>query len=115
MKHCPSCNSLKEIKDFYTRRGTQTHSYCKPCVNKQTVQRQRDLKAKAVEYKGGVCEGCKESYHPAVFDFHHVNPEDKEFNISRFRSLKWSDKIEKELDKCELLCANCHRLAHVTY
>lgn len=92
-----------------------THSYCKSCVNEQTKLRQRNLKIKAVEYKGGSCEECSVVGHPAIFDFHHREPKHKDFNISKVRSLKWSSKITDELDKCELLCSNCHRMKHVKY
>ena len=45
-----------------------------------------------------------------AFDFHHINPEEKEFNISsKYKSFK---KLKIELEKCELLCAICHRKIH---
>ena len=101
---------------FYKRSDREySHSYCKPCVNEQTKKRQRDLKALAVNYKGGVCTDCLQIFHPACFDFHHENPEEKDFTFSSVKSLKWSCKIEAELDKCSLLCSNCHRLRHVKY
>lgn len=49
---------------------------------------------------------CKEA-----LDFHHVNPNEKDFNISGSHSRSW-EKIELELKKCVLLCANCHREIH---
>ena len=38
--------------------GKRTHSYCKKCVNEQTIERQRALKLSAIEYNGGVCHDC---------------------------------------------------------
>ena len=115
MKNCPKCDTTKPLSEFYTRRGEQTHSYCKPCVNKQTIDRQRNLKRKAIEYKGGFCQDCKGIFHPAVYDFHHINPDEKDFSLAHHKALKWSDEITNELDKCILLCSNCHRLRHAKY
>lgn len=64
---------------------------------------------KAIRYLGGCCESCKDDkwYH---LDFHHVR--DKDVEVSRLlQGFRWS-KIEKELDKCILLCANCHQEHH---
>lgn len=68
-------------------------------------------KEKAIEYKGGKCEKCGYDKCSWVFDFHHINPEEKDFSISRYSTLAWW-KIKKELDKCVMLCANCHRELH---
>lgn len=112
MKHCPSCKIDKDISEFYTRRGNQTHSYCKPCVSEQTKARQRRLKREAIEYKGGKCMDCGGVFHQAAFDFHHEDPSQKEFAIGRRNLSNLTDFVKKELDKCSLLCANCHRVRH---
>ncbi len=73
-------------------------------------------KLKAVEYMGGVCEDCgfvatTENY--IVFDFHHIDPSEKDLALgSGLNLLRSWKKITDELDKCELLCSNCHRLLH---
>lgn len=115
MKQCTRCERDLPLDAFYFRRGTQTHSWCRKCVNSQTVERQRALKKQCVEYKGGKCEVCGGYFHPAIFDFHHKNPDEKDFSIGHVKALKFSDTIKAELDKCSLLCANCHRLEHVKY
>lgn len=43
-------------------------------------------------------------------DFHHRNPEEKEFNISRTSFRKGRAKLLIEMAKCDLLCSNCHRV-----
>ncbi len=68
-------------------------------------------KQKAIEYLGGKCMHCGGKFHPSVYDFHHVNPSEKEGLLSKILGASWI-KIQKELDKCILLCANCHRLEH---
>lgn len=57
------------------------------------------------------CAVCGEN-HPAVLDFHHVNPEDKEYSISTLVSNKSFTKAMKEVEKCIVLCANHHRIVH---
>ena len=115
MKHCTRCERDLPLDAFYSRRGTQTHSWCKKCVNTQTVERQRALKKTCVEYKGGKCEKCEGVFHPAIYDFHHKDPTEKDFSLGHMKALKFSYTIKAELDKCSLLCANCHRLEHVKY
>jgi len=70
-------------------------------------------KIKLIEYKGGECEICRYNKEiPAAYDFHHLDPEQKDFNIG-FKGRTYSiDRMKKEVDKCKLLCANCHREIH---
>lgn len=73
-----------------------------------TQHRKREL----VAYKGGRCERCDEEYHPNVFDFHHHDQLVKKFNVSQSNmQTSWANLIT-EVDKCHLLCANCHREVH---
>lgn len=71
----------------------------------------RERKLKAIEYLGGCCQHCNQSFHPFIYEFHHTDPLTKDRDPSKMMSLKW-DKLQAELDKCELLCANCHRFVH---
>lgn len=73
-----------------------------------TQHRKREL----VAYKGGRCERCDEEYHPNVFDFHHYDDTLKRFGVSQANMQRsWANLIT-EVDKCHLLCANCHREVH---
>lgn len=82
------------------------------CKNKHHVSLARKrLKVRAVEYMGGQCARCGYDSHPAALDFHHRDPSEKDFKISNGNTIAW-DKVKVELDKCELLCANCHRIEH---
>ncbi len=69
------------------------------------------IKEKAVKYKGGKCEKCGYDKCIWAFDFHHIEPKQKDFNISRYSTTCW-EKIKKELDKCIIVCSNCHRELH---
>lgn len=81
----------------------------------EAAKRRRELKQRAVEYLGGRCQipACGYTGSPLAFDFHHVNPMEKDFEISS-RMTSWG-AIQKELDKCVLLCSRCHREVHDGY
>jgi hypothetical protein len=77
----------------------------------------RRFKEKCIEYKGGKCTKCHLIDDCcAVYDFHHRNEKDKLFNINEiknlFGKLEITGKIKDELDKCDLVCSNCHRRIH---
>lgn len=55
---------------------------------------------------------CNITGDQSIFDFHHKNPKDKDFDIAK-KKLSGFDTIKPELDKCMLLCACCHRIVHV--
>lgn len=84
---------------------------CKKCNYEKLDNARRKYKRLLVEYKGGKCEKCGKVYRDEVFDFHHKNPNEKEFGISTFKVLN-IDKLKNEADKCILVCANCHREIH---
>jgi hypothetical protein len=112
-KHCKRCNTVKFSDEFYRRRkGTDLSPYCKVCTSEQTLQRQRVFKQKCVEYKGGRCELCGYNKCIGALEFHHKDPKEKDFTIAKAKLTTFSNKITEELDKCALLCANCHRETH---
>jgi hypothetical protein len=84
--------------------------------NKEYIIEQQRLKKRlrkleAINYLGGKCEKCGLEFHPSVYEFHHKDPTVKEKDPSKMLQLSWL-RVVKELDKCSLLCANCHRLTH---
>lgn len=85
---------------------------CNKC-NTEAVQKRRDkLKILAIEYKGGSCQKCGYNRCVAALDFHHLDPEEKDFGISAKGYTRAWDKVKEELDKCILVCSNCHRELH---
>jgi hypothetical protein len=136
MLTCSKCKVEKQESDFPKDKSSSTgySSSCKLCnreyyhKNKEYLlakmkaryngrggkERQREVyrerKQRCIDYKGGVCATCGEMPHPSAMDFHHVDPSTKSFSIG-FGS-KSFDKIKEELDKCVMLCANCHRQLH---
>ncbi len=81
-------------------------------LRKAVTKRRHKLREMAREYKGGKCMLCGYKRCPGALEFHHKDPKKKEFAISvRGLTRSW-EKIQKELEKCVLICANCHREVH---
>jgi len=75
-------------------------------------KRRRELRQLAIEYKGGKCEICGYDRCNEALEFHHLDNSKKEFGISeKGYTHSWA-KVKKELGKCILVCANCHRELH---
>ncbi len=81
------------------------------CGSCKVNDRRLALKIKAVAYKGGGCERCGYSRSIQALQFHHQDPKAKDFGIGGHHCLTWS-RIQAELDKCLMLCANCHTEEH---
>jgi predicted HNH restriction endonuclease len=81
-----------------------------PHKRAEAAKRRRDLRDRAIAFLGGKCQICGYDRSPAAFDFHHVEVWRKDFTISE-KMTSW-EKIEPELKKTVLLCANCHREVH---
>jgi hypothetical protein len=110
-KTCPLCMQFKLPSDYYKRYGKQEGDlspYCKTCTNEASLKRQRELKIKAVQYKGGCCQICGYSKSFAALHFHHLGQAKKSFNICKHKKMSFV-KLKEELDKCMLLCNRCHR------
>jgi hypothetical protein len=75
--------------------------------NKRVIEWRRRMKVKAVAYLGGKCIKCGYDKCIRALGFHHRDPEMKLFRIGSGCPKRW-ELIKAELDKCDLLCANCH-------
>jgi len=113
---CKICNETISKSRSYCSKKCLTQGLSKP--RKQEVQssydrvksfRQRQ-KIKAVEYMGGCCKICGYSRCVRALSFHHIDPSAKEFRVSS-KSYSW-DRVLKELEKCVMLCSNCHMELH---
>lgn len=94
---------------MFTRKDTRTYEDRKEYLKQAVTKRRRVLKLKAIETMGSMCMICGYDKHPGVLEFHHVDAATKSFGISSGGfSRSWAS-IHAELQKCILVCANCHR------
>ena len=104
---CKRCS-----KNIKPNKNNKIHNknYCQGCL---VSVRRNKLKNKAIEYKGGKCQTCGYNKCNRSLTFHHLDPSKKTFevNSNNMFALSW-DKVKIELDKCILLCANCHGELH---
>lgn len=133
-KHCSKCGVYKTAGSFHKDKTSPTGLayYCKECANSSAREnhnkRSRDAgwvaarreyqksaarssKERAVAYLGGSCQDCGKTYKPYIYDFHHLDGTIKSDNPSRLLRGSW-EEAKLELDKCVLLCSNCHRERH---
>ena len=131
-------SEVKEIQQFYDdgnslRDCQKKYGYCRGTLlkylktrpvgqNKLTDEERKNRKVKSVidwrirtkqklvEYKGGKCVKCGYKNYFGNLTFHHKDPLQKDFGISG-KSISF-DKLKLEVDKCELLCHNCHGEVH---
>lgn len=98
---CSSCGKS------FLKRGKATVGICPSC--RVTAWRKR-MKLKAITYKGGACVKCGFNKYTGSLEFHHLDPSQKDFGFSGI-TVSWT-RMQKELDKCILVCANCHAAIH---
>jgi uncharacterized CHY-type Zn-finger protein len=124
---CHRTTVPKKMKKFGIVRNKNKNVICKLCKKDLGANEKNDSKCytcatrvrryrtkfAAVKYKGGICEHCGWIGSIAAFDFHHIDA-NKEFTLKSCAHKKW-DLIKKELDKCKLLCSNCHRIEHAKH
>lgn len=125
---CNKCNIEKPLLEFYPNKTCRLGivGTCRSCsrdnvkrgyaANRKRRQEMansnnRKKKRELVESFGGKCHDCGNSYNDCVYDFHHLDSSKKDVNPSH--AMKWGkERMMKELEKCIMLCANCHRMRH---
>ena len=113
-KKCSKCFAELPITEFHKNGfgtdGSQKYrGYCKKCACSLEMERYWD-KREYVDAQKTTCEKCGET-RVYVLDFHHRVPSDKDYTIGRMMKGKL-EVIQSEIDKCVVLCANCHRAFH---
>lgn len=129
VKKCYKCKKEKRIVDFANNKSRPDgkNSQCRKCQavyrrehylkNKDLIKHQTKIKKEQLKLwfenlKSKLkCSNCEESRW-WVLDFHHLNPKNKEMNVSSLLSCGSKKRILKEIDKCDVLCSNCHRDLH---
>ena len=129
MKICSKCRTLMPLSNF-SKNKTKKDGYsyhCKECMKKYykehytqnklqyKLRKNRNTQIrvdKFKEFKSTLeCIECGEN-HIATLDFHHINPDTKEYSVAHLARNVNLDLVKKEIDKCVVLCANCHRKHH---
>ena len=113
LKKCNKCGLEKDINDF-AKNGNSTRTYCKACE----AARARENYRKTQEYVRGLknkCAICGYNRNPAALEFHHQD-DNKDTEVGKLAAKSWSmplkEKIDNEVSKCIIVCANCHREEH---
>ena len=107
MKECP-----RHGLTLYTWKNSEKRYRCKRCIHDAVHRRRYTIKAQAVEYKAGQREICGYDKCIDALEFHHLNPEEKDFGIGCKGYTRSWEKVKNELDKCIMICSNCHREIH---
>lgn len=106
-------NDLRCQKCNKPLRGKQKKFCSKNCqVIVYVTKHRQKIKRKAVEYKGGKCEICGYNKNIWSLAFHHIDPSKKDFSISDSGNSYGWESVKKEIDKCILVCLNCHGEIH---
>ena len=112
-KICTKCGRDLPLTEYYSRGGGKLRSECKQCHSNYVKNQYAKRKNQAENIK--ISQGCQKcgDKRGYVLDFHHIDPNIKDGDIARLTSNrnKWED-IQAEIDKCVILCANCHREFH---
>ncbi len=124
-KRCYKCKDEKLLKCFSKNSSKKDglSSQCRDCHKEMRRIHYEKNKSKIIEQvgiqkekvrewfnslKNKPCKDCGKTYPPYVMDFDHLDSEEKEFQLGQ--ALNWGkEKVLKEIAKCELVCANCHR------
>jgi DNA-binding CsgD family transcriptional regulator len=96
-------------------RRNRSEYRCKRCRVEAVQRRRRRVKRILVEEAGGKCAICGYDRHPAALHFHHLDPAQKSFGLSRRGVTRSIDVLRAEARKCVLLCSNCHAEVEVGF
>lgn len=107
--------NYEAIKKYEEEHKENRAKIYKKYRSKHKLDRQLN-KVKAIIYKGGKCSICGVSYNGengSIFDFHHTDTNTKDFSVSKkLIQPSLTQEVMSELDKCILVCSNCHRQIH---
>lgn len=128
MRQCKSCKIIKPLEEFNKNKSCREGrtGTCKFCTSRkrdlwyaanrdrrqeQANTRNRECKLSIVKHFGGKCLDCNGTFPPCVYEFHHIDPSQKDVNPSQAIAYG-EERMWRELNKCVMLCANCHRIRH---
>lgn len=94
------------------KKDSRTYADRSEYLKQAVSERRRKLKQMAIEYGGGQCQICGYKKCVRALSFHHKDPNEKDFGLSARGLTRSWEKTKVELDKCILVCANCHAEIH---
>ena len=94
------------------KRDTRSYADRREYLITAVHKRRKKIRQMAIEYKGGQCKTCGYNRCIEALEFHHADSLTKDFSISEKGYTRSWREVQEELDKCILLCANCHRELH---
>lgn len=97
---------------MYTRKEKRTYADRAEYMVMAVKRRRIKLREMARTYKGNRCAICGYDKCSRALSFHHINPKNKDFDMSSKGLTRSWEKLRQEIDKCVLLCANCHMEVH---
>lgn len=109
LKYCASCKAAGARKRKYLTEESRREAR-RISQNKAVRHQHQKSKEKSIVYMGNACRVCGYAGCRGSLVFHHVDPSTKEFTVGS-GNRGW-DRTKKELNKCVLLCANCHGEVH---
>ncbi len=106
LPHSCSCGETDPSRFYHGRKVK-----CKKCFHLEDAKIGIAKKRRAIEFLGGQCCKCGYDRYYGALEFHHIDPKEKDKDWTQLRNWGWY-RIEQELKKCALVCANCHREIH---
>ena len=101
------CDKHGTTKHYERRRGVSFR--CGKCAYEAVKKRRWEIKKKLVDHAGGKCIKCGYNKSLSALTFHHRDPEQKTFQIAKNYNAMTFELLVDEVNKCDLLCANCHQ------
>ena len=106
-KQCPKCGTNPRRVSGTGRIGP----YCVECTAEYNSEKLQARRAFVNEYKlSRGCKVCGYKEHPVALELNHIDPQTKTFSIARQLASISMENLVKELEKCEVMCANCHQI-----
>jgi hypothetical protein len=110
---CRVCHNTYSKENFYkATKKKHIDKICKACKHERLQCLRKNFKQWCVDYKGGKCINCGYNKCLSALDFHHLDPLTKDFSFGSRKGTIKKEKAILELDKCILLCRNCHAEVH---
>lgn len=111
-RECTVCKKTKELEKFgFMKKAGFYNSICKACDNERSHKKAAERVAWLDKIKTDAgCADCGYNAYGVALDFDHLPEFEKSFNVSKLVRYGSIDRILDEIAKCEVVCANCHRV-----